>query len=300
MAMEVAEIEAFLRIVSDGGFTRAAQTLHISQPAISRRIELLERELGAPLFERLREGAQLTETGRAFLPYARQALAALRDGATAVRAVDREEAGEIVVALVGSLASTSLTARLRRFREEHPAVRLRLRTARSVEVSELVVSGEATFGVRYFGDPDPGVVALPAYEETLAVVCSPRNPRARDSHPSVQSLAGMPWVGFPRGPRSSGDAFVQTQARLLAANGLTDAEVLAVDSVTAQKRLVEADFGLGLLPESAVEEELRLGTLHRLEIAELRASIPVTVIYRAAGYLSSAACSLRDMLAAGQ
>lgn len=298
--MEVAEIEAFLRIVSDGGFTRAAQALHISQPAISRRIELLERELGAPLFERLREGARLTEAGRAFLPYARQALAALRDGAAAVRAVDREEAGEIVVALVGSLASTSLTARLWRFREDHPAIRLRLRTARSAEVSELVVSGEATFGVRYFGDPDPGVVALPAYEEMLAVVCSPRHPLARELHPSVQSLAGMPWVGFPRGPRSSGDAFVQTQARLLAANGLADAEVLAVDSLTAQKRLVEADFGLGLLPESAVEEEMRLGTLHRLEIAELRASIPVTVIYRAAGYLSSAARSLRDMLAAGQ
>lgn len=70
MVMELSEIIAFVTINRTGNFTRAADQLHVSQPAISRRIELLERELGAPLFERLSSGIRLTEAGKAFLPFA--------------------------------------------------------------------------------------------------------------------------------------------------------------------------------------------------------------------------------------
>src|SRR5260370_21271613 len=86
MAMELNEIEAFVTITRAGSFTRAATVLCISQPAISRRVELLERELGAPLFERLSTGVRLTEAGQAFLPYAQQVLAAMHDGAEIGRA----------------------------------------------------------------------------------------------------------------------------------------------------------------------------------------------------------------------
>ena len=72
MDMELSEIEAFVTISRAGGFTRAAGILHLSQPAISRRIELLERELGAPVFERLPGGIRLTQAGESFLPYAQQ------------------------------------------------------------------------------------------------------------------------------------------------------------------------------------------------------------------------------------
>jgi DNA-binding transcriptional LysR family regulator len=62
--MELDQVETFVAIVRRGGFTRAATTLHLSQPAVSRRLDLLERELGWPLFDRTRGGAQLTEAGR--------------------------------------------------------------------------------------------------------------------------------------------------------------------------------------------------------------------------------------------
>ena len=78
--MELDQVETFVAIVRRGGFTRAASTLHLSQPAVSRRLELLERELGAPLFERLHSGVVLTEAGRAFLPHAESLLASMRDG----------------------------------------------------------------------------------------------------------------------------------------------------------------------------------------------------------------------------
>src|SRR5262245_61742083 len=79
------EIEAFVSIARLGGFARAADALHRSQPAISRRIEMLEDQLSTPLFDRVRGGVVLTEAGRSFLPHAESVLATLKDGAEAVR-----------------------------------------------------------------------------------------------------------------------------------------------------------------------------------------------------------------------
>jgi len=87
IAVELNQVEAFVAIVRARGFTRAASMLHLSQPAISRRIDLLEHELGAPLFERLRNGALLTEAGATFLPHAESLLASMKDGRDAVRAL---------------------------------------------------------------------------------------------------------------------------------------------------------------------------------------------------------------------
>jgi len=94
--MDIDQIETFLAIAQVGGFTRAVSRLRRSQPAISRRLSLLETELGAPLLERVRGAVQLTDVGRAFLPYAEAMLAAMNDGREVVRGQLRE--GELVPA----------------------------------------------------------------------------------------------------------------------------------------------------------------------------------------------------------
>src|SRR3954469_21407251 len=137
LRMELDHVEAFVAIVRHGGFTRASAALHFSQPAISRRTRRPETELAAPLFDRLPGGPLLTEAGRVFLPHAEALLASMRDGSEAVAALEGES-GAVTLALVGTLAGTALTARLKRFRKEHPRVDLRIRTALSAEVSALV------------------------------------------------------------------------------------------------------------------------------------------------------------------
>src|SRR3989442_15174458 len=111
MVVELDHVEAFVAIVRRGGFTRASSVLHLSQPAISRRVHLLERELGAPLFERMRSGTVLTDAGRAFLPHAEAMLASMRDAADAVGALRGTSRGAVTLAVVGTLASTALTER---------------------------------------------------------------------------------------------------------------------------------------------------------------------------------------------
>src|SRR5215469_5595998 len=137
--MELDHVEAFLAVARSGGFARGSAALHLSQPATSRRIQLLEAELGAPLFDRLGRGVTLTEAGRAFLPHAQAILASMQDGIDAVSAVRGIGHGTVTLALVGTLASSSLTARLSRLRHQYPGLDLRLRTALSAEISALVL-----------------------------------------------------------------------------------------------------------------------------------------------------------------
>lgn len=295
--MELNEIEAFVTITRVGGFTRAATALCISQPAISRRIELLERELGAPLFERLPAGVRLTEAGQAFLPYAQQVLAAMQDGAAAVRALEEEEQGSITLALVGTLASTPLTGQLQAFRESYPRVRRLLRTARSSEVSDLVQRGNALLGLRYFADPHPEIVcSLLVMQKPLHVVSATHSRLIVGTPTEPGALQGIPWINFPTGMGSSGEPFAHILTQQLLRHGLENAEIITIDSLTAQKRLIEADFGLGLLPASSIEEELRLGTMQVLPIAAFHTTVPVMLIARCQGYLSRAARRLQEML----
>ena len=127
--MDIEEIRTFVAIAQLGGFTRAALRLHRSQPAISRRIGLIEQELGAPLLERTHGRASLTEAGRAFLPFAEVILSAIEDGRQAVQATISEEGGAVSLALVGTLADSNIIDVLRQFAQRSIAVELDLRTA---------------------------------------------------------------------------------------------------------------------------------------------------------------------------
>ena len=292
--MDMDQIRTFVAVARGRSFSGAAATLHRSQPAISRRIELLEREFDIALFERLRGGSILTDAGAAFLPYAEIVLAAAADGAEALRAGRQGETGRIPLALVGTLANAALTNALRQFGKQYPKVRLELRTATSHEVSDLVQRGEAMLGLRYSSGRHSGVVSQIIAEEKLVVVARPDHPLADGRRYQPGKLAGERWVAFPA--RNRRESFVQFLQRKFLAAGLEDAEIIPIDSLTAQKRLVEAGFGIALLAESGIQDELKQGTLKVLNVPALHAAIPIALVYRGNGYLSAAARSLLSII----
>ena len=295
--MNIHDIETFVAIAELGGFTRASHRLHRTQPAISRRLGLLERELGALMFERIRDNARLTEAGRAFQPYAEAALAALKDGREAVRALQGGLRGTISLALVGTLADTRVVGVLRRFARRAKDVRLELRTASSAEVTDLVRRGDAMLGLRYFTPERPELMAHDAGSESMLVVAEPGHRLAGTRVRDARALAGERWIGFPptRGERDSSGHVL---ARQLIRAGLHDADVTLIDSLTAQKRLAQAGFGLALVPTSSVRDELRQGVLVALDVPAMRTVIPITAIHRRNGYLSPAAATLLALLTA--
>ncbi len=294
--MELGHVEAFLAIARTGGFAKGSAALHLSQPAISRRIGLLESELGAPLFDRLGRGVTLTDAGRAFLPHAQALLASMRDGVAAVHAVRGTGYGAVTLALVGTLASSALARRLREFREAYPALDVRLRTALSAEVSALVLRGDAALGLRYGPDPHPGLVSGIVNQERLVPVCPPGHPAAAGGPDLAAALAGQRWLSFPPRPGARDEPYALALQQLLAAHGLGGAEIVPVDSLTAQKRLAEAGFGLAIVPESSLDEEFRAGTLCAIDAPALTATMPVALIRRRNAFQSGAMRALAAAL----
>lgn len=282
--MDLSQLEAFVSVATLGGFTRASQQLHRTQPAVSRRVQLLEKSLGTPLFARRGREIRLTAEGRAFLPYAQQALAAIRDGVCALdeTADSPRHLLPFAIAVVGTLADAYFTEVLRTFRDRHPGVDVRLRTATSREVSELVLRGEADLGVRYFSDERPQIANTPLGIERLMLVAPERHPLAGQGHVDLAELRNDHWLSFPFDTRSP-DSFGHLLQRSLLEVGVSDPKLTIVDSLTAQKRLVEAGYGIAFLPPSACREELARGTLRRLDVS-LRPSQPVVAVRRRTGF----------------
>jgi DNA-binding transcriptional LysR family regulator len=167
-----------------------------------------------------------------------------------------------------------------------------LRTALSQEVTALVRRGDAMLGLRYGADPHPEMRSVKVHDEPMMVVCSPRHRLAHRSRVAPTALAAEPWVAFPPRDGAHYDPYPWSLQHRLAACGLSPAEIIAIDSLTAQKRMVEAGFGLALLPESSVDEELRAGTLCAMRVPAMQATLPVVLVHRLRAYLSAAARAL--------
>jgi DNA-binding transcriptional LysR family regulator len=248
------------------------------------------------LFERGVGGTVLSQMGHVLLPHAQRVLAALKDATDAIAAL-KTNAGPVPVAIVGTLASTNLTSVLKRFATQCPEATLSLRTATSAEVSELVRAGEVSVGLRYFDDPAPDLVCDVLGSEKLVVTCAREHRFAGKRVRSLRQLRHERWLAFPhlyeRREASTANIFAQ-----LLVHGIAEIDWTPVDSLTAQKRLIEAGFGVALLPQSGIEEEIRRKTLATITVTDLSAANPIVTIVRKDSYLSPASRQLLALLRA--
>ncbi|WP_051825409.1 LysR family transcriptional regulator [Kitasatospora aureofaciens] len=175
------QLEYLAAVVDTGSFTRAAEQLHVTQPALSHQIRALETALGGPLLERLPRSVRLTPTGRAVLPHARAALAeADRLQAVARRATGLEE-GELEVAAVYSISLGILPPVLRAWHRRHPGVRIRLREyAHADRLQEAMAAGRADLAIGPAPEGWEGPIRELGVEE-FTVVLAADDPLADDS-----------------------------------------------------------------------------------------------------------------------
>ncbi len=283
--MTLDEIKPFVAIAESGSFTKASDQLHRSQPAISRRIDLLESRLGAPLFARQGRHTTLTEIGTALLPHAQAALTSLRDGERAVRDLLENTEVQLRVAVVGTIADNYLVDALRAFQSEFTHAKLDLQTANSLEVSEFVRRSDAAIGLRYHDDPDPQLEITLLGAERRYVVVPSDHPAKSGQVKSLKSFARDRWLGFPTSGKARASLNEALQKQFIADVG-SPPQTTLVDSLTAQKCLVEAGFGIALMPKRNLREELASGKLRIVEVASLTAQIPVALIRRKGGVRS--------------
>ena len=155
--MELRQLEYVVAVAEAGHFTRAAATLHVAQPSLSQQIRALERELGTPLFERTSRRVRLTAAGESFLPYARQALAAVDDARRELREQQTAPSGRVTLGTTPTVATHLLPAWLAAFAASAPAVDVRLSEGGALALEDELDGGAI----------DLAVITLPAHHPTL-------------------------------------------------------------------------------------------------------------------------------------
>lgn len=291
-----AAFETFLAVNRGRTISAAAATLHVSQPAATRRLQLLERRLGTTLFDRTPSGMHLTSAGEALLPHAERALAASSD---AVRAVAEHLAGAgggVRLGIVGSLVD-ALAGLLRTYVGEHPDVEVSITTASSAQLTDLVRRGEVGFGISYAQPDDSDLEMRTLFTEGLVVVCAADHELA-GGRLTAASLRRHRWLVFPDvagQPESSGSI----ARRLLERHHVPAARLRPIDSLSAQRALAVAGYGLALLPATMIDAELRNGTLATIEAPALVMDVAVTLTQRRNAYLGPADRAMLDLLVSG-
>ncbi|MFD7096265.1 LysR family transcriptional regulator [Streptomyces xanthophaeus] len=247
--MSLRQMEYFLAVLEESSFTRAAEVLHVTQPALSHQVKALERSVGGELLERLPRGVRLTPMGRAFLPHAQLAVRSARQAERAARAAAGAVGGELHVATVHAVAVGMLPAVAARWRALHPGVALVLREYGSTAaLEEQLERGVADLAV----GPEPkewtGPV-LPAGREELVLVVPFDDPLSGRGSVRLAELADRDWIRCAMEPSVHGEPVID---RACGSAGFTPRTVMRTEHTSTAVRMAAAGVGIVVAPAHMV------------------------------------------------
>jgi DNA-binding transcriptional LysR family regulator len=165
------DLQAFRAVAELGNFRKAADALHVSQPAFSRRIEKLEEALGVQLLERTTRRVSLTSVGRDFDRKVQQLLDDLDQTLLGIRGVATSRMGEVTIASVPSTVYYFLSQVISRYHERYPKIKVKVFDASANEVLSAVSRSEADFGLNFVGSQEPDIEFKPLIEERFVAAC---------------------------------------------------------------------------------------------------------------------------------
>jgi len=257
--MELSDLKAFLLVVQTGSMSKAARELHLTQPALSKKLKKLEEELSVRLLERRNQGCSPTPAGRVLCHHAEQMKALDEACRRVMGAFQTEISGEIIIGTGTTGTMTILPSLISSFWEKYPEVRLSIVVARTDELVSLVLKGEVDLGLVGKEVYHSGIEVIPFAEDEILLVASPRHPLNGVKHLGTERLAAERFVLFA--PRTGLRAYID---RILSRLGIEPEIAMESDNIAVIKCMVEAGLGVAFAPYSAVKNDLAAGTLVRL------------------------------------
>jgi len=288
---DLQELQAFVAVAERSSFRAAADDLHLSQPALSRRIEKLEAILGVRLLDRTTRHVSLTNVGRVFLERSRAALDELEGAMLGVSDLAAQLSGLVTVACVPSVAYYFLPSVLRDFTARHPRIRVRVIDDGANTVLNAVISGRADFGVNFIGTQETEVEFKPIFKENFVLAAHKDHPLARRKSVTWEDLSGERLMTVDKG---SGNRLL-IEAALAKSGSKRSQNAIEVSHILTLLGMVEAGLGVAAVPQLALPLTTH-PTLVGIPLSQPRVSRTLGLIAKHGRALSPAANLLYEML----
>ncbi|MDD3762199.1 MAG: LysR family transcriptional regulator [Nevskiales bacterium] len=285
--METQLLAAFVEVANCGSFTQAAERLHLSQPAVSKRMTTLEQQIGAALFDRIGRSIVLTDAGRTLLPYARKVLQDVEDGRRALSGLSGRVGGRLSIGTSHHIGLHRLPPVLKRYTQQYPDVDLDIHFMDSEIACDAVLDGRLELGI----------VTLPLlpierlrtrviWPDPMAFVVAPDHPLRR-----LRRIRLLDLVDYPAVLPDEATYTHRIVKQVLETHGAHPRIRLATNYLETLKMLVAIGMGWSVLPTSMVDETIRV-----LSIAEIRLHRDLGTALHADRTVSGAARALLGML----
>jgi DNA-binding transcriptional LysR family regulator len=288
--MELHPLRVFLTVASEKSFSRAAEKLLRTQPAISLSVQRLEAELGEKLIDRSAKDLLLTDAGRIVLDYARRfdnlqgelenALAELRD----------KSAGRLTIGANES-STLYLLDHIEQFRKKFPRVKVQIRRSLSSKIPGELLDGDLELGILTYDPDDERIVSHVIYTDHLAFIVSPQHKLASRKEVSITELGDEEFIAH--NVISPYRAVVLREFQRYRVPLKMDLEVPTIDAI---RKMVQRNEGIAFLPHMCVVDEIRQGWVREVKVKEMNVDRQIRLVYPAKRTLSHAAQAFLELV----
>ncbi|MCU0546799.1 MAG: LysR family transcriptional regulator [Oscillatoriaceae cyanobacterium Prado104] len=277
-------------IASEGSFKRAADSLYVSQPAVSLQVQNLERQLDVPLFDRGGRRAQLTEAGHLLLSYGEKILSLCQETCRALEDLQNLQGGTLIVGASQTTGTYLLPRMIGMFRQKYPDVAVQLHVHSTRRTAWSVANGQIDLAIVGGEIPTELVEALeitPYAEDELALILPPNHPMVEQETIEKEDLYQLQFISL-----DSQSTIRKVIDQVLSRNGIDTRRLkieMELNSIEAIKNAVQSGLGAAFVSVSAIEKELQMGVLHKTKMEEVVVTRILSLIYNPNRYRSKAA-----------
>jgi DNA-binding transcriptional LysR family regulator len=287
--VDINQLEVLVAVARERSFSRAADVLGRTQPAVSQAIQRLEYEIGEKLFDRSSKDGTLTPAGEVLLDHAKQMLNLRSAAARSIQDLRDLQEGRVSISANEHTVFYLLPV-IAEFRRRHPNIKVEVRRGVASRIPKEITAREVELGVVSFTPHEASIKAIPVFSDHLALVVSPKHPLAARDRVSIVDLADETFIAH-NAPSPYRQSVIETFEK----HKTTLNIAIELPSLEAIKRLVESGVGIALVPKSTAKDEITGGRLVALQVKELKLERKLNIIYRKNSVLSHAATAFIEV-----
>ena len=281
--MDINQLEVLVTVAREKSFSRAADVLERTQPAVSQAIRRLEQEVGEKLFDRSSKDGTLTLEGQLLVDYARQILNLRHSAHNAIREVRNLHAGKVTISANEHTVFCLLPV-IAEFTKQYPQIKIEVRRGVASRIPKEITARDVELGVISFQPSDRSLKSVPVMTDELLLIVSPSHRLAAKTSVSVKELGQETFIAH-NAPSPYRQKVIETFDRHKTMLNIS----VELPSLEAIKRMVEAGAGVALVPKLAAAAEVAAGRLKGLSVKEMKLERKLNIVYRKNSDLSYAA-----------